>query len=152
MENSFVIDSFRFHAKERNKFLVKGWFEDESQVSEHQLEVWLDGIELDKSIEKSVNTGIALFPKKDGETPVWFYSVWITLPENFEEAKTLKVVDRYQGEEKVVYKISGPKLKKKQMRLDKFIEGGRITEDGFKIRGWCIRLEKVTIKVCDALL
>ena len=64
MGNSFVIDSFRFHAKERNKFLVKGWFEDESQVSEHQLEVWLDGIELDKSIEKSVNTGIALFPKR----------------------------------------------------------------------------------------
>ena len=35
------------------------------------------------------------------------------------------------------------------MRLDKFIEGGRITEDGFKIRGWCIQLEKVKIKVCD---
>lgn len=149
MGNQFIADGFRFHAKERNKFLVKGWFEDESQVSEHQLEVWLDDIELDKSIEKSVNTGIALFPKKDGETPVWFYSIWITLPENFEEATTLKVVDRYQGEEKVVYKISGSKLKKKQLRLDKFIEGGRITEDGFKIRGWCIQLEKVKIKVCD---
>lgn len=149
MENSFVVDSYRFHAKERNKFLVKGWFEDETQVSDHQLEVWLDGIELDKSIEKSVNTGIALFPKKSGKTPVWFYSLWITLPENFEHAKVLKVVDRYQEEENVVYKISGPKLKKKQLRLDKFIEGGRITEDGFKIRGWCIQLEKVKIKVCD---
>lgn len=149
MEKTFVVDSYRFHAKERNKFLVKGWFEDESQVSEHQLEVWLDGIELDKSIEKSVNTGIALFPKKSGKTPVWFYSLWITLPENFEHAKVLKVVDRYQEEENVVYKISGPKLKKKQLRLDKFIEGGRITEDGFKIRGWCIQLEKVKIKVCD---
>ena len=113
------------------------------------MEVWLDGIELDKSIEKSVNTGIALFPKKSGKTPVWFYSLWITLPENFEHAKVLKVVDRYQEEENVVYKISGPKLKKKQLRLDKFIEGGRITEDGFKIRGWCIQLEKVKIKVCD---
>ena len=149
MEKTFVVDSYRFHAKERNKFLVKGWFEDESQVSEHQLEVWLDGIELDKSIEKSVNTGIALFPKKSGKTPVWFYSLWITLPENFEHAKVLKVVDRYQEEENVVYKISGPKLKKKQLRLDKFIEGGRITEDGFKIRGWCIQLEKVKIKDCD---
>lgn len=149
MKQKFVIDSYRFHAKDRSRFLVRGWFEDESCAEKHKLKILLDNEELPKEIEKKINTGIALFPKKDGNIPVWFYSVWITLPENFERAKVLKVVDCFQGEEETVYKISGSKLKKKQIRLDKYIEGGKLTRDGFKIRGWCIQLDKVKIQVYD---
>lgn len=147
MINSFVIDGCRFHAKNKNKYLVKGWFADESQVDKHRIEVWLDEEKLEYTIEKKINTGIALFPEQEGNVPVWIYSIWITLPDNIENAKELKVVDFFQGKEETVYKIVGSKLKKRQNRLEKFIEGGRITEDGFKIRGWCIQLNKVKIKV-----
>ena len=149
MERSFVVDSYRFHAKDRNKFLVHGWFRDEACVNQHKLSVRLDNRDLDISVKKSINTGIALSAKGDGNIPVWHYSIWINLPNDFTKSKELKIVDCFQGVEKTVFDMSTAKLRKNQMRLDKHIEGGRVLENGFKLRGWCIQLDKVDIRVCN---
>lgn len=149
MDKQFIVDGYRFHAKERNKLLIKGWFEDETAIKDHQIEIFLDNNELDYSIEKNVNTGIALTAQEKGKAPIYIYSFWVSMPEDFGDAKALKVIDCYDGDRKVVYQVSGAKLKRKQMRLDKFIEGGRVTENGFQIKGWCIQLHEVKIQVQD---
>lgn len=149
MRNGFLVEGCRFHAKERNKLLIKGWFEDETAIKDHQIEIYLDNNKLDYSIEKNVNTGIALTAQEKGKAPIYIYSFWVSMPEDFGDAKALKVIDCYDGDRKVVYQVSGAKLKRKQMRLDKFIEGGRVTEDGFRIKGWCIQLHEVKFQVQD---
>lgn len=149
MENKFIIEGYRFHAKDRRKLLIRGWFP-KGEETKHKLQVFLGTEKVQCILERHLNIGIAL-QDSDRENPKYIYSLWVDLPEEIDESVSLIVMDYLEGQKKEVYRIAGKKLLKKKRMLDKYIDGGKIKENGFMIRGWAITLTgELEVKCYDS--
>lgn len=136
MENKFIVEGYRFHAKDRGKLLITGWVP-KGEEKKHELQVRLGDEKIHFTLERHLNIGIAL-QDSEKENPKYIYSLWVDIPDQFDGAASLIVMDCIDGQKKEVYKIAGKKILKKRRMLDKYIDGGRIKENGFMIRGWAI--------------
>lgn len=146
MKNEFYVTACRFHVKDRNKLLIQGWFQD-NEFGKNVLSVYLDEQKLEYEVEQF--TDIAEAHKCVNGRPVVKnrYYLWIPLPENWRSCEKLKVVNEYNSEKKVFFTVSKSKLEKIENRMDKFVDGGSVDKDGFKVVGWYVSAEPVKIKI-----
>lgn len=136
MKNKFIVMTYRFHTKNENKFLVVGWFR-ENTIGNNELRVCLDKKNIHFSIEEKDFVGGAV-KALDGLKVTKQYFLWIDLPKSWESCKKLQVMNFYEGEGRPTLEISTKRLKHLQGKMPKYIDGGNLLSTGFRVSGWYI--------------
>lgn len=147
MDNNFVILSYRFHTKEKDKLLVVGNFVN-NLIGENKLSVRLDQQEIRCSLEERERTSANMTSSK-GVLLTKDYWLCIDLPEKWRSAKKLQVFNREGQDEKRVVCISISKLLRLEKKFAKHIDKGTVEDDGFTISGWYINNGDVNLSFYD---
>ena len=134
MSNKFVVSTYRFHTKDKNKLLVIGHFLDD-EIGNNELKIKLDKEEISFVAEekkrvlggKVANTGSPV--TKD-------YFLWVSLPENWKTYSKLHIVNVCDGKTvgDIAYAVS--RIKKDEKIIQKHIDQGSLDRGGFLISGW----------------
>ena len=135
MKNKFIATTYRFHTKDKNKFLVIGWFR-ENTIGNNELRVCLDkkgpfynGRErLCRRRRKSAGWS-------ESDQTVFFV---IDFPKGWEACRNLQVMNFYEGEGGPALEISTKRLQHLQGKMAKYIDGGNLLSTGFRVSGWYI--------------
>ena len=96
MKNKFIATTYRFHTKDKNKFLVIGWFR-ENTIGNNELRVCLDKKKIHFTMEEKDFVGGAV-KALDGLKVTKQYFLWIDLPKGWEACRNLQVMNFYEGE------------------------------------------------------
>lgn len=147
MKNKFLVGMCRFHTKIKNRFLITGSFQQNEQ-GENRLEVYLDNRKLPFTTE---DRDLSLSEVKSGPgfliTKEFF--LWIDLPKDWRQGKTLKLINRESGDSKKCAALPVSKLIRHEKRLWKYVDQSHVTEDGFELSGWYIKDGDVKITLRD---
>lgn len=147
MKNKFIVTSCRFHTKEKNKLVITGWFQ-ENQQGENKLLVCLDKKKIPFTIdEKEIMSGEK--KTREGVYITKQYLLWINLPRSWKECHTLDVKNFYQGVGEDAFSISMARLEKLGKKINKYVEVGEATSDGFQITGWYVNTGNVQMSFRD---
>lgn len=136
MKNKFYVTLCRFHTKIENKLLITGWFH-QNLIGDNRLLVCLDKKRLPMTLEE-VDVDRGVIKKREDVLITKQYFLWVSLPRRWRECKCLEVKNFYQGTGNSAFSMSVSKLKKEKEKVNGFIDGGIIIEDGFQISGWYI--------------
>lgn len=147
MDNRFAITKERFHVYDKNVFVVAGWF-CENVAGDNMLYACLDKKRIPSRMEES------MLPASearimDGCPINRQYFLWITLPENWEKAGSLKIINKCGEEAEVIVRIPVTKMKRIRRHIFENFEGSEYFPDGFRVRGWFIKNEETSIQVYD---
>lgn len=143
MKNRFVVTACRFHAKEKNKLFVSGWFWG-NQIQDNKLFVLLDNKKLFFSMQEK-DLGIRALKSKDGMLITKEYHLWIDLPKGWRDGKRISIINTYQQKKELSCKVDIKKLKRMGRKVPKYVDFGTVTDDGFSVTGWYINHENVKI-------
>lgn len=136
MKNKFIVMTYRFHTKDKNKFLVIGWFQ-ENTIGSNELRVCLDKKKIHFTMEEKDFVGGAV-KALDGLKVTKQYFLWIDLPKGWEACRNLQVMNFYEGEGRPALEISTKRLQHLQGKMAKYIDGGNLLSTGFRVSGWYI--------------
>ena len=136
MKNKFIATTYRFHTKDKNKFLVIGWFR-ENTIGNNELRVCLDKKKIHFTMEEKDFVGGAV-KALDGLKVTKQYFLWIDLPKGWEACRNLQVMNFYEGEGGPALEISTKRLQHLQGKMAKYIDGGNLLSTGFRVSGWYI--------------
>ena len=136
MKNKFIATTYRFHTKDKNKFLVIGWFR-ENTIGSNELRVCLDKKKIHFTMEEKDFVGGAV-KALDGLKVTKQYFLWIDLPKGWEACRNLQVMNFYEGEGGPALEISTKRLQHLQGKMAKYIDGGNLLSTGFRVSGWYI--------------
>lgn len=136
MKNKFIVMTYRFHTKDKNKFLVIGWFQ-ENTIGSNELRVCLDKKKIHFTMEEKDFVGGAV-KALDGLKVTKQYFLWIDLPKGWEACRNLQVMNFYEGEGGPALEISTKRLQHLQGKMAKYIDGGNLLSTGFRVSGWYI--------------
>lgn len=136
MENKFIVMTYRFHTKDKNKFLVIGWFR-ENTIGSNELRVCLDKKKIHFTMEEKDFVGGAV-KALDGLKVTKQYFLWIDLPKGWEACRNLQIMNFYEGEGGPALEISTKRLQHLQGKMAKYIDGGNLLSTGFRVSGWYI--------------
>lgn len=147
MGNAFYIVACRFHAKEKNRLLITGYFQD-NKTDGNQIDVYLDDRKLFYTVD-----GIRLHPlkfrkiKKRLITRQFF--IWIHLPDGWEAASKLKAFQNYKGKKEKIKTFKVRELKKLEKWQPNSIDNVSLEEKGFSIEGWYLNRNNAKIQFMD---
>lgn len=136
MKNKFIAMTYRFHTKDKNKFLVIGWFR-ENTIGSNELRVCLDKKKIHFTMEEKDFVGGAV-KALDGLKVTKQYFLWIDLPKGWEACRNLQIMNFYEGEGGPALEISTKRLQHLQGKMAKYIDGGNLLSTGFRVSGWYI--------------
>ena len=136
MKNKFIVMTYRFHTKDKNKFLVIGWFR-ENTIGSNELRVCLDKKKIHFTMEEKDFVGGAV-KALDGLKVTKQYFLWIDLPKGWEACRNLQIMNFYEGEGGPALEISTKRLQHLQGKMAKYIDGGNLLSTGFRVSGWYI--------------
>lgn len=136
MKNKFIVMTYRFHTKDKNKFLVIGWFR-ENTIGSNELRVCLDKKKIHFTMEEEDFVGGAV-KALDGLKVTKQYFLWIDLPKGWEACRNLQIMNFYEGEGGPALEISTKRLQHLQGKMAKYIDGGNLLSTGFRVSGWYI--------------
>lgn len=136
MKNKFIVMTYRFHTKDKNKFLVIGWFR-ENTIGNNELRVCLDKKKIHFTMEEKDFVGGAV-KALDGLKVTKQYFLWIDLPKGWEACRNLQIMNFYEGEGGPALEISTKRLQHLQGKMAKYIDGGNLLSTGFRVSGWYI--------------
>lgn len=136
MKNKFIVMTYRFHTKDKNKFLVIGWFQ-ENTIGSNELRVCLDKKKIHFTMEEKDFVGGAV-KALDGLKVTKQYFLWIDLPKGWEACRNLQIMNFYEGEGGPALEISTKRLQHLQGKMAKYIDGGNLLSTGFRVSGWYI--------------
>lgn len=146
MKNEFYVTACRFHVKDRNKLLIQGWFQ-ENEPGENRIRIYMDETELQYETEQFTDIADAhKCVNGRAETKNRYY-LWIQLPSAWRSCEQLRLINERKGQKKEFFTVSGKKLDKMEKRLDKFVDGGSVGVDGFKVHGWYVSADPVKIQI-----
>ena len=150
MERMFVTSLARFHRKDRNKYVLQGYFRGNS-IAGSRMEALLDEEEL--SMQTGVREGLAIrqkyFARGIGYEGIdREYDFWITLPENWKSAGWLRFWQHLDGESKCVYSVSVRRLIKEQKMTDGYLETFQDDGEMISIGGWAVGNGPCNVEVC----
>ena len=107
MKNSFFIMTCRFHSKDKNQLLVKGYFSNNEMDDSHPV-IELDTEELD--YEAKVFPFAPANYKTIGENEITKgYFLWTRLPEDWESYKELKILNSEGGNKEFLWSMKSQK-------------------------------------------
>ena len=136
MKNSFFIMTCRFHSKDKNQLLVKGYFSNNEMDDSHPV-IELDTEELD--YEAKVFPFAPANYKTIGENEITKgYFLWTRLPEDWESYKELKILNSEGGNKEFLWSIKVEKLKEWKKTIYKNIDVVVEEPKGFRVDGWYI--------------
>ncbi len=147
MENKFLVTACRFHAKEKNKMLLVGWFM-ENLIQDNKLLVMLDKKKLPFVMEEK-DLFMSNLRSKDGRVITKQYYLWVDLPKDWKSHKKVNVINSCDGKSKVSCTISMDRLLRIERKIPKYVDKGTIDEDGFSISGWYINTDNVKLTFWD---
>lgn len=136
MKNKFIVMTYRFHTKDKNKFLVIGWFR-ENTIGNNELRVCLDKKKIHFTMEEKDFVGGAV-KALDGLKVTKQYFLWIDLPKGWEACRNLQIMNFYEGEGGPALEISTKRLQHLQGKMAKYVDGGNLLSTGFRVSGWYI--------------
>ena len=125
MKGKFNRERIRFHVKKKNTWVIQGWFEDDAEGKE-QFGAVMNGREL--PLEVKTQRGVEVTKKylRYKTNVMVEYFLNIELPEDYEEAGTLRVYHEHT----CIYHASGQALGKLSRHLESWMEGLRELPDG----------------------
>lgn len=136
MKNKFIVMTYRFHTKDKNKFLVIGWFR-ENTIGSNELRVCLDKKKIHFTMEEK-DFVVGAVKALDGLKVTKQYFLWIDLPKGWEACRNLQIMNFYEGEGGPALEISTKRLQHLQGKMAKYIDGGNLLSTGFRVSGWYI--------------
>lgn len=146
MSGKFNRERIRFHVKKRNTLVIQGWFEDDADGKE-QFAAVMNGREL--PLEVKTQRGVEVTRKylRYKTNVMVEYFLNIQLPEDFQEAGTLRVYH----ERTCIYRGTGSSLGKLSRHLESWMEGLRELPEGqYQLRGWYMGRDRAEIAVLDS--
>lgn len=149
MNRNFVATTCRFHTKENDKLLVVGYFND-NDIRENKLEAQLDGEIITFEMEEKERI-IANQKSNTGKYISKDYFLWIVLPDDWKNKKTLKIFCYCEGEKQLVFKVKVSKLKDVETKISRNIDSSSVSGKGFVISGWYINCPNTEIRFFDSL-
>ncbi len=149
MENYFILETIRFHLKQADTLVIRGWYPKEN-TKKGRLEACLDGRRL--PLAASVESGVEIRQKylAAGEDVNEEVRARIALPQDWREAKELEICCDANGQCVPVRRISVHKLKKLDASVDYYVESESAQGDSFAIAGWAMGREPVEISLKSA--
>ena len=145
-KNEFQIVKYRLKIDNPNILLVQCWFT-ENEVEESDIFFLLGEQRLIPKV--SVKEGIEIRKKHLNES----YNIdreyyfWIPLPEDINAKQCVRVFQKIDNKEKLVYAIPCAKIISKQKKIDKYIEETKIADDKINIKGWYVA-DKDDVEIC----
>jgi GT2 family glycosyltransferase len=148
MKNRFVVRGCRFHAKQKTKFLISGWFW-EGEKDANEIRIYLDDEEVSYEVQirevyAKENVG------KDGVIIIQHYDFWVDLPEHWKRAKKLSVVNCDGVDTEVAMSISAKSLLNVENKLQAHVDYAKKRADTLEVSGWYIKQEGLQIAISDA--
>lgn len=147
MNNNFRVTQYRFHTKEKNKLLIIGYF-DENLIGENELAARFNKQELPIQIEE-VKCLFGALGFRNGIQITKQYFVWVTLPDNWMQGEGIQLINSF-GEEESIFNISTSGLKKLSKQFPGYVDGSKLNEDGYTIKGWYVDTGCANIMFSDA--
>lgn len=147
MDNQFALTKQRFHVYDKKIYVINGWFR-ENDAGENSLHACLDQKKLKCRLEeKPLPASEARV--MDGCPINKQYFLWIDLPDDWEKAGVLKIINTNGKESEVTLRVSVSKMKKIRKQILQNVEGVESYDDGFRIRGWYINDGGVELNIFD---
>lgn len=142
MENQFYLEYCRFHAADRQKLLVCGhWRENLEQ--KRRLLISLDYERLSYTIERQEKIqNIRMYMETERKE-----LIWITLPENYEDYKELRIFERRGISLLEIFHIDVKKLRELWQDIPGHIDEVKRTKQGVSVSGWYIAKENADIQL-----
>lgn len=146
--HKFMVDTIRFHASRPDILVFVGWFYD-GTARNHTLSVWLDDIEL--SVERTVYQGAEIYQKyRNCVNEISEQVVGaVHLPQQWEQAKKLRILSSYAGKMHTDAVYSVKKVKRLQSQPEYFIGDVRVTDHKINVSGWCMGEGSWQFKLMD---
>jgi GT2 family glycosyltransferase len=147
MKNRFVVRGCRFHAKQKTKFLISGWFWD-GEKGDNEIKIYLDEEEVNYEVQirevyAKENVG------KDGVIITQHYDFWVDLPAHWKATKKLSMTNSNHVDTEVAMSIPTKRLIAVEHKLHGYVDHLGKKDDILEISGWFIKQEGIQITVSD---
>lgn len=147
MDNKFVVTTCRLHAKDKNKLLLIGYFE-ENHKGNNELLVELDNTVLSFEVEEKER----LIANKKSSKGVYIskdYFLWVELPKTWRNSRTIRLTNLSGNEQQMAYRKSVAKLKSEDEKVYQFIDKSTASGVGFVITGWYVDKNDMLMQFYD---
>ncbi len=153
MERSFRVTMARYHRRDKQIFVLQGYFEGNS-IAGSRMEAYLGQEQLD--VDVTVREGLIIrqkyFSKGAGDEDIdREYDLWIHLPEDYRKkpARTLKVCQVLNGKTRTVYHTRVTSLLSQLKKPDGYLETFHEENGRVSIGGWAVGNSPCRIQVLD---
>ena len=149
MENyNFILENIRFYLGESDTVIFNGWFRDDNPDG-RVIEAYLDDKKL--NIDYKNKRGIEVRQKylaRSANVSEEIYGI-VKLPEQWKQAKELRILTEYQGKRVDSLKISTAKLAERQNSVEYYVETEQNVDDTLVLTGWALAEGEVEFELLD---
>lgn len=149
MENyNFILENIRFYLGESDTVIFNGWFRDDN-LDGRVIEAYLDDKKL--NIDYKNKRGIEVRQKylaRSANVSEEIYGI-VKLPEQWKQAKELRILTEYQGKRVDSLKISMAKLAERQNNVEYYVETEQNVDDTLVLTGWALAEGEVEFELFD---
>ncbi len=149
MENyNFILENIRFYLGESDTVIFNGWFRDDNPDG-RVIEAYLDDKKL--NIDYKNKRGIEVRQKylaRSANVSEEIYGI-VKLPEQWKQAKELRILTEYQGKRVDSLKISTAKLAERQNSVEYYVETEQNVDDTLVLTGWALAEGEVEFELFD---
>lgn len=149
MENyNFILENIRFYLGEKDTIIFNGWYRDDNP-DKREIEVYLDKQKL--NIEYQNKKGIEVRQKyltREANVSEEIYGI-VRLPEQWKQAKELKVMTVYKDKRVDSLKMNVDKLVERQHCVEFYVETEQNIEEKLMLTGWALAEGEVEFKLYD---
>lgn len=149
MENyNFILENIRFYLGESDTVIFNGWFRDDNPDG-RVIEAYLDDKKL--QIEYKNKQGIEVRQKylaRAANVSEEIYGI-VRLPEQWKQAKELRILTEYQGKRVDSLKIGTAKLAERQNSVEYYVETEQNVDGTLVLTGWALAEGEVEFELYD---
>lgn len=149
MENyNFILENIRFYLGESDTVIFNGWFRDDNPDG-RVIEAYLDDKKL--KIEYKNKQGIEVRQKylsRAANVSEEIYGI-VSLPEQWKQAKELRILTEYQGKRVDSLKIGTAKLAERQNSVEYYVETEQNVDGTLVLTGWALAEGEVEFELYD---
>lgn len=147
MKNIFYVSGYRFHTKDKNKFLMVGYFGEDFAENGHLL-FQMDGKDLFCEVNER-KLDVIEFKVSEGKYVTKEYFFWVQLPPQWKEHEKLQVFYCSENQQEHVLTLSCDELRIREHDIIKHIDEYKVTKEGFQIKGWYGTEKETSLHVFD---
>lgn len=137
-KNEFKVVKYRLRINNPDVLLIQGWFSDNEQGDNELLFILNDKrLVARKTIKEGIEVRKKYLESSYGIDKEYYF--WVPLPEDLSGKDCLRVFEKREGKQKLVYALPGSKILKLRRKIDKYVEDPKVTEEKVQINGWYIK-------------